>query len=849
MGKAIGSDLDDARGLYASGKYAEAEALCREQVERGIWNEQWPRLLIRCQLTSGKYEDAKETYEAAMKRYPTSLTLRLSGIEVLRFCGLKDEASKANNQMLLLMRTAPSRYASRDNLVAMGRYFAMRGEDARQVLELFFDRVRDSDPNHLEACLASAELALSKNDYKVAAETLRRAEQIAENNPYVHYLLARAWETSDVEKSNASLARSLELNPNHTPSLLMTADAEIDRERYESATQTLRKVLEVNPHDQQAWALMAVLAHLRGDFDTEEKMRQAALSTWGDNPYVDHLIGKKLSQKYRFQEAAAYQRRAIEFDSGYIPARLELAQDMLRLGNDDIGWQLVEQVAEDDPYNVVAINLLNLNGRIKKFEVLQADGIHVRMESTEAAIYGDDVLDLLQEAKKQLCEKYDVEPRAPIVVEIFPEQKDFAIRTFGLPGGAGFLGVCFGRVITANSPASQGESPSNWRSVLWHEFCHVVTLEKTKNRMPRWLSEGISVYEERQYDPSWGESITPIYRQMMLGDELTPVSQLSGAFLNPASPIHLQFAYYESSLVVEFLVERFGMETVNQILVDLGSGLVIDDALVGNVGSLEKLDFEFAEYARGVAEGFGQDADWSRESMPEKPTEEELLSWMEDNPNSYWGLRSLAEIYVGSERFEQARELLEKLQQLGTFTGESGDPLVLLARVYRELGDADKEREALEKTISLSSDSLPSLRRLIEISREQLQWERVSMFAEQILAINPLLPEGHQALSEAAEQLERPRDVVRALDALGAMDPIDPAAIDYRIARAYTQLEQRDQAKYHVLRALEEAPRYRKAHQLLLELTEQEDAKRSEEPPAESAAEKEKEESGEPEAP
>ena len=131
------------------------------------------------------------------------------------------------------------------------------------------------------------------------------------------------------------------------------------------------------------------------------------------------------------------------------------------------------------------------------------------MDPEEAEIYGDDVLELLTEAQADLCEKYEVTPAAPVVVEIFPEQKDFAIRTFGLPGGQGFLGVCFGRVITANSPASQGDHPSNWKSVLWHEFCHVVTLEKTKNRMPRWLSEGISVYEERNRDASWGESMTP----------------------------------------------------------------------------------------------------------------------------------------------------------------------------------------------------------------------------------------------------------------------------------------------------------------------------------------------------
>jgi len=62
-----------------------------------------------------------------------------------------------------------------------------------------------------------------------------------------------------------------------------------------------------------------------------------------------------------------------------------------------------------------------------------------------------------------------------------------------------------------------------------------------------------SVYEESQANPSWGQHMTPRYREMILeNDELTPVSKLSGAFLSPKSEQHLQFAYYESSLAVEF---------------------------------------------------------------------------------------------------------------------------------------------------------------------------------------------------------------------------------------------------------------------------------------------------------
>ena len=102
------------------GKYEEAEKFAEEQVERGIWNERWPKTLIKTQLILGKPQPALNIYEEAIKRYPTSLSLRLLGVEILRQCGKLDEAANANQQILRLMQTAPSRYASRDNLVAMG---------------------------------------------------------------------------------------------------------------------------------------------------------------------------------------------------------------------------------------------------------------------------------------------------------------------------------------------------------------------------------------------------------------------------------------------------------------------------------------------------------------------------------------------------------------------------------------------------------------------------------------------------------------------------------------------------------------------------------------------------------
>ena len=813
------ADYAATESLFLGGQYDDAAEVAGGEVARGIWNERWVLLQIRALLARGRAGEAVEAYRGAVTRYSSSIPLRLLGVQALRAAGEGEEARRAWDQIGEQLRTSPSRYASREKLVAMGRYYAGRGEDARQVLRLFFDRVREADPDFLEAYIATAELAIAKGDFRVASETLRQAESVDPTDPRLFYLQAQAWAPSDPSKAQAAIDQALRLNPNHVDSLLFRVDQLIDREAYGQAHRLITRVLGVNPHEPRAWAYLAVLAHLRGEFEIERLMRAAALSPWDDNPEVDHLIGRKLSDKYRFAEGAEYQQRALGSDPGHVPSSFQLAQDMLRLGHDGPGWEMAERVSDRDPYNVVAHNLVMLRDRIRDYRILESDDLRVRMEGREAEIYGEAVLELLGEARDVLFEKYRVEPDGPIVVEIFPQQQDFAIRTFGLPGGAGFLGVCFGRVITANSPASQGERPSNWKSVLWHEMCHVVTLGKTNNRMPRWLSEGISVYEERQRDPGWGEQMTPRYRQMLLED-LTPVSRLSGAFLTPPSPLHLQFAYYQSSLVVEFLVERHGFDALLGILDDLGDGLAINDALVRHVGPLERLDVEFADDARGRAEAFGSGLDWSREGIPGEASSPAMRAWREAHPDNVWAMSDQARVHALAGRWQPAIDLLERLREGGVTGGERGGVLERLAIAYGELGDRQLERRALDEWIEASGDALPGLLRRSQMAADESDWETVLADAERILAIQPLLPAGHLAKADAAERLGRPAATLAAMRSLAAIDPIDRPAMRYRAASALAALGRTGEARREVLMALEEAPRYREALGLLASLHE-----------------------------
>jgi tetratricopeptide (TPR) repeat protein len=612
-----------------------------------------------------------------------------------------------------------------------------------------------------------------------------------------------------------SLNEALTLNTNHTESYILLADHLVDGEEYQAASDALDDALRVNPWLPTAWSYKAVLAHLQNDAEGEKKARDMALRYWTNNPAVDHLIGRKLSQKYRFAEGEYYQRAALRFDPKYLPAKIQLAQDLMRLGVETEGWRLAEQVSEADEYDVTAYNLVTLKEGLDDFQTLTNRDFVLRMGQTEAAIYGSEALALLQQAKDTLCAKYGMELERPTIVEIFPNQNDFGVRTFGMPHNPGFLGVCFGSVITANSPASQGANPSNWKAVLWHEFCHVVTLQMTRNKMPRWLSEGISVYEELQENPTWGQIMNPRYREMVLEGELTPVSDLSAAFLTAPSDMHMQFAYYQSYLVVEFLVQRFGMDSLKSILRELGQGMDINVAIEKQTADLETIEKDFEAYAIAKAEALGPELEWDR------PDAEEILQarpeWLEKHSMNYYVLLRRVESFLKEEQWEEAKAPLQTLlehypDQIGPSSAYN-----LLALVHRKLDETDDEIKVLKKLVIQDGDAVDAYQRLMDLGQEAEDWKLVLNNANRYLAVNPMVTLPHRYRAQAAEALEQDELAIRSLEILLRLEISDLADVHFRLARLKHKRGD-PSAKRHVLQALEEAPRFREAHRLLLEI-------------------------------
>jgi len=822
---AFAADLEEAEKLFRTGRYDECARVVDEEIGNDAESEPWHHLKIKTELARGKDAEAIAALEGGLRHFPASVSLHLLGRDVYRVNGRDQDAATELDAIERLVQGSPRRYATAEGLVTIGRFFLLRGADARKVLDQFYDVVTKQQPDFAEAYFATAEMALDKEDYALAAETLRRAPKKAALDPRFHYLQARALSAQDRAGTAGAISEALKINPRHVDSLLLQTDQLIDGERYAEADQVLKRIFDVNPREPRAFAYQAVLAHLRGDGKGEESARQRALERWASNPEVDHLIGRKLSEKYRFAEGSARQRQALAMDPDYQPAKTQLCQDLLRLGLEQEGWKLAAEIFSKDAYNVVAYNLITLRDRLSGFQTLQDDGFIVRMDVREAELYGQRVLALLRRARKTLGEKYGVTIREPVIVEIFPQRKEFAVRTFGLPGAEGFLGVCFGRVVTANSPASQGEHPSNWEAVLWHEFCHVITLNKTRNKMPRWFSEGISVYEEGRQDPSWATALNPNFRAMILGDALTPLSRLSSAFLAPKTPLHLQFAYFESALAVDFIVQKFGMSALKGLLDDLGAGMSMNEALPRRTKtSLDQIDADFTRFARQRAEKVAPDATWEEPDLPVDADSAALTAWLEKHPRSFSGRRRLGARLVVEEKWTKAKEVLEKLVGLYPEYVGPENAYLLLAVVYRRLSDPAAEQRILEELAMRDGDASPAYLRLMELAEVAGNWGGLARNARRLLAVNPLIPTPYRHLARAAEESGERDEAVTAYRALALLDDTDAAGVHYRLAKLLHQAGKPREARREVLRSLEEAPRFRDAHRLLLELVEQDPA-------------------------
>jgi Peptidase MA superfamily len=125
-----------------------------------------------------------------------------------------------------------------------------------------------------------------------------------------------------------------------------------------------------------------------------------------------------------------------------------------------------------------------------------------------------------------------------------------------------------------------GIAPSeiDWgRRTIAHELTHVLVGHLTFSCLgdvPTWLNEGLAVYSEGELEPFSTIQLNDAIRN----NELLSVRSLSGGFSEVPSQAYL--SYSESYSLVKFLIETYGQDNMNSLLITLRDGTTIDEALM-----------------------------------------------------------------------------------------------------------------------------------------------------------------------------------------------------------------------------------------------------------------------------
>src|SRR5262249_7530095 len=155
--------------------------------------------------------------------------------------------------------------------------------------------------------------------------------------------------------------------------------------------------------------------------------------------------------------------------------------------------------------------------------------------------------------------------------------------------------------------------------------------------------------------------------------------------------MHLQFAYYESSLVVEFLIDQFGAESLKKILVDLGNGVEINQAIEAHTAPLEEIEKGFVGFARHRAETLAPGLDW--ENL--KPSARLDSDSPDKQTTNYYALTRRAKRLLAEKKYSEAEAPLNELLKLYPSDTSADNAHKLLAESYRNLNQTNREREVL----------------------------------------------------------------------------------------------------------------------------------------------------------
>jgi len=485
---------------------------------------------------------------------------------------------------------------------------------------------------------------------------------------------------------------ALRINPRQNDARAILARMLMVDDQYGEAADHIEKGLGYNPRHKDLLTLKATLLRLTGDEEGFEQGLKDVLRvdpTYGE---AYHLAGLVVAgRQRRFEEAVELVRRGLEIDSKNFDAHASLGLFLANLGREREALESLEKSRELIPFShPVRDNFSRLLEYITgTMTEHRTDNFVLRFDPAEDPVLRRYVPDVLEEYWDDITKRYGFVPDRPVLVETFRKPADFSVRVLGLTGIPA-LGVCFGGVIGLQSPEALQPQRFRWIAVAHHEFAHVMTLQLSKGRVPRWFTEGVSVFEERPNDPAWGRN-AGFERQILdavAAGTLPHVGKFDAWFRGP----RVAFAYYLSGLMVEHLHEKHGEQAIVEALKLWAQDKSAQEVFQGAFGvGLREFDEEFATLMAQRVAGYDLMPNYAPVLVQLRST---ALNQRDGEPDAEL-LEKIAWGYYQRQKMVDAGDYLARARR-ARGGKDSATGILLRAHLERSMGRAEQARRLYE---------------------------------------------------------------------------------------------------------------------------------------------------------
>jgi len=620
-----------------------------------------------------------------------------------------------------------------------------------------FEEALELDPNYARAYLELARIAGLSYDKKaldLAQEALNHDPKLYEAHELLAYL---ALEDSDEERAKAEAQKALAISNEALDGMAVLAS--IDWLGGKTQSEWMDRILKINPVYGEAYATGA-------HFFTINR---------------------------RYELAVEYGRKALELAPDLWQVRSDLGLNLMRLGRTEEARKELQDCFEAHWRDAQTTNALKFLDTLGQYQTFQTGTTELMLNKSEASLLRPYIEPELEKAVATYERKYKMKLPGKVRLEVYPNHDDFVVRTLGLPGQGGLLGVTFGTVVAMDSPSARPPGDFNWASTMWHELSHVYILTATNHLVPRWFTEGLSVHEEGVRDAAWGDRMTPEIVSALKNKKLLPVADLDRGFVRPQYPTQVLVSYFEAGKVCDYIAQKWGDDAILGMVHSYAGRKTTAEAIQDNLHeSIDEFNRDFQAWLdQQTADTVRHFDDWKR---------------------------SIANAKKAASIEEQIQQQTAIRDQYRTYVGPNS-PYESLAELYASKGDKAEALKELEQYRNLGGTYVKALKDLARLEQETGSVKEAEHTLTELNYIYPEDEEAHRMFGRLLLDSGDATQAVREFSAVLALKPSDVAESHYDLAKALDAAHRTNEAKDQVLLALEAAPGFKPAQQLLLKLS------------------------------